>query len=73
MDYDKPYQKLLVKLANNVKELRLKNGLTQEQMMEHGFNYRHYQKLESGIHSPSLYTLHRLAKIFKVEINIFFD
>ncbi len=69
MDLDKSYQRLVARIASNVKKLRISNGLTQEQMVEHGFNYRHYQKIESGKHSPSLYTLYRLAKFFKTEIS----
>ncbi len=73
MDYDKSYQKVVSKIANNIKQLRLKSGITQERMIEYGFNYRHYQKLERGKHSPSLFTLYRLCKIFKVDINKLFD
>ena len=38
-----------------IRKLRTKKGLTQEDMTRFGFNYRHYQKLESGAHSFSLY------------------
>ena len=73
MDSEKSYQKLLAKIASNIKSFRERAKLTQEQMAEHGFNYRHYQRLESGKHSPSLYTLHRLSKMFKVDIDVFFS
>lgn len=72
MEIDEQYQKIIIKIADNIKRFRKEKALTQEQMIEHGFNYRHFQKLESGFHSPSLYTLHRLSKIFKVKIIDFF-
>ena len=62
------YDLLLARIAENIRALRLRNGLTQEQMTEFGFNYRHYQRLESGNYSPSLNTLYRLSKVFKVSI-----
>lgn len=72
IDMEKAYNRLLVKMAVNIKRLRSKRGLTQEQMVDHGFNYRFYQKLESGNYSPNLYTLHRIASVFKVEIQDLF-
>jgi len=50
----------------------IKDGLTQEDMIEFGFNYRHYQKIESGAYSMNLYTLWRLSVAFEVSIDIFF-
>lgn len=69
MSLEKEYAKFLVKLSENIKSLRVERGYTQEDMTQFGFNYRHYQKLESGSHSPSLSTLFRLSVIFKVNIN----
>jgi len=66
------YEKLLKKLSANIRRLRKKRGLTQEQMFDHGFNYRFYQKIESGSYSFNLYTLHRLAVAFKVDIQDLF-
>lgn len=63
------YEKMLKKIAKNIKLLRGNKGLTQEDMVSHGFNYRHYQKLESGEHSPSLSSLHRLAKVFNTTVS----
>ena len=62
------YDKLLQKLALNIKKYRNKFGWTQEEMTTFGFNYRYYQKLESGRHSPSLYTLYKLSKVFRIKL-----
>lgn len=72
MSFDKDYSKFLQLLAANIKALRLEHGYTQEEMTQFGFNYRHYQKLESGNHSPSLSTLHKIAKLYSVEIEQLF-
>ncbi|MFT6631470.1 MAG: transcriptional regulator with XRE-family HTH domain [Bacteriovoracaceae bacterium] len=68
MSYEKDYERFLVKLSGTIKELRTQNGYTQEDMVDFGFNYRHYQRLESGSHSPSLSTLFKLSNIFSVEV-----
>ncbi len=68
MNLEKEYSKFLVKLSDNIKSLRLEHGYTQEEMVQFGFNYRHYQKLESGTHSPSLSTLFKISKIYKISV-----
>lgn len=68
MENDKDYLKLLRNIALNIQRLRKERELTQEDMAELGFNYRHYQKLESGTYSPNLRTLHKLSKVFKVNL-----
>jgi transcriptional regulator with XRE-family HTH domain len=42
-------------------------------MGQFGFDLRNYQRLEAGSHSPSLYTLHKLAVSFKVPVENFFE
>jgi transcriptional regulator with XRE-family HTH domain len=68
MGEDRDYSRLLKQVSQNITRLRKARGLTQEDMIRYGFNYRHYQKLESGKHSLSLYTLHRLGKAFRVSV-----
>ena len=64
-----PYEKLLNGLAQNIKNARNERGWTQADMLEKaGFTLRYYQRLESGKYQPSLHTLHRLAKIFKMNV-----
>jgi len=53
--------------------LRKKRGLTQEDMTKHGFNYRHYQKVEGGKQNLSLYTISKLAAALKVDEREFFE
>lgn len=64
--------RLIKKIATNIKIIRKRRGLTQEDMAKLGFNPRWFQRLESGKHIPTLPTLVQLAKAFKVEISDFF-
>lgn len=63
------YSDSLRLLAKNLKQIRKSKGLTQEDMAEHGFNYRHYRKIESGSYSPSFQTLYRISKILDVSLS----
>jgi len=69
---DRKYDVLLTKIAANIKRVRQEKGLTQRNMESFGFDLRNYQRLEAGNHSPSLYTLYKLASAFRVEIAEFF-
>jgi transcriptional regulator with XRE-family HTH domain len=60
-------------VAKKVRELRLKSGFTQEDMRDHGFGYRYYQRIEAGEKDLRMSTLNRLANTFKVSINELFD
>lgn len=72
MGVDEKYERLLRRVRGNIKAIRKTKGLTQEDMVDFGFNYRHYQSIESGRHSPNLHTLFRVAEAFKVNIKEFF-
>ncbi|KYG64601.1 hypothetical protein AZI85_04105 [Bdellovibrio bacteriovorus] len=63
----------MVRIAVNIKRIRKNKGLSQRNMEDFGFDLRNYQRLEAGNHSPSLYTLHKLALAFRVEISEFFE
>lgn len=65
----KSYPDALRLFARNIKKYRTAKGLTQEDMVDLGFNYRFYQRLESGRHSPNLQTLFRLSEAFAVPIS----
>lgn len=69
---DERTAKLIRKIAKNIKAFRLERGLTQEDMDDYGFGPRWYQRFESGRHVPSLPTLVKLAKAFKVDVTDFF-
>lgn len=58
-------------LSENIKYLRLKAGLTQDQLAEK-LNYKSYTtiaKWESGVSEPPLSKTHELANIFNVNID----
>lgn len=63
---------LIKKISVNIKTNRKHLGLTQVDMANLGFGSRWYQRLESGRHIPTIPTLHRLAKVFKVEVSDLF-
>jgi transcriptional regulator with XRE-family HTH domain len=73
VNIDKEVLKLSKRFATRLKQYRTRKGLTQEDMANFGFNYRHYQRLESGSHAPSLLTLVRLGRIFGVKAAEFLE
>ena len=73
MDRNAEFDKFLKRVANNIKTYRQKAGLTQMDMVDHGFNYRHYQRLESGETGYNLQTLFRLSKVFKIPVAAFLE
>lgn len=73
MDKSTEFDRFLKKVAKNIQQYRKKAGLTQMDMVDHGFNYRHYQRLESGETGYNLQTLFRLSKVFKVKVSAFLE
>lgn len=57
----------LRQVAKNIKDVRARRGLTQEEM-EHlsGLMRRHYQSIEAGAINLTLLTLVRIAKALRV-------
>lgn len=68
---EKYIERFYKKLGARFKEIRLSKGFTQEQMAEHGFSTRFYQRIEAGkiIH---LKTVLKLAKALKTSIGDLF-
>lgn len=65
----KPSQKLLDNLARNVKNLRLKNRLSQEQLAEKcGFHRTYIGSIERGERNATLSTLEVLSDTLNVSI-----
>lgn len=61
--------KLLKRISVNVVQMRKDRGWTQEQAAERGgFDFRWYQRLESGKYSFSLETLVRLSELYKLTV-----
>lgn len=73
MDQSTEFDRMLKKISKKIKSARIKTGLTQMDMIDHGFNYRHYQRLESGESGYNLQTLFRLSKVFKIKMSVFFE
>jgi len=68
------YEQLLLRIAKNIKRIRKVRQLTQEEVADKAdFNYRYFQKVESGRQSYNLNTLYRVAKVLKTEVKNFFD
>ena len=64
MDTDK----LKTQLGIRFKELRLAEGLKQEDLEQWGFSYRYYGRIERGLVNLTLETLVRLCEIFDVSL-----
>ncbi len=65
---EKQYANALLRLAKNIKTARLNNKLRQADMINFGFSERYIQKVESGVYSPNLYTVHRLSHALNCEL-----
>ena len=66
-------ERLMRLLGKRIQVLRETAGLTQEEMQDRGFNYRYFQKIESGTVNLTVRTLNRLAKAFRVSLVEFFQ
>lgn len=65
----KPSQKILRTLARNVRTLRLKKGISQEQLAEEcGFHRTYIGSIERGERNTTLSTLEALSETFNVSI-----
>jgi transcriptional regulator with XRE-family HTH domain len=58
-------------LSSNIKKLRKKHNLSQEQLAQKaGITYSTLIKIESGLNkNPTLDTLTKLSKVFKLKID----
>ncbi len=69
----KPRQpaKFFKQFGNRCKEIRLKKGLTQEDMADYGFSTRFYQRIEAGkpIHFK---TVLKLSQVFSMPLSELF-
>ena len=66
-------KRLKKEVGKRVRVLRLRNELTQEDMMDHKFERRYYQRIEAGQVNLCLESLNKLAKAFKVSLRDLFD
>lgn len=68
MSNEDDYSKLIKNIADNIRSQRKRNGYTQAQMIDFGFDIKNYQKLEYGKHQFSLHTVFRLSRAFNCKI-----
>jgi transcriptional regulator with XRE-family HTH domain len=54
-------------LGQRVRDLRKKNGFTQEDMISFGFSARHWQQIEAG-RPITLRTLLRIGEVFTISL-----
>ena len=71
-EIDERTWKLVRKIAKNIRQTRKNLGLTQEDMENFGFGARWYQRFETGKHIPTIPTLDKLARAFKIDVAEFF-
>lgn len=61
------------KVGANIKSLREKRGMSQEELAHETGLYRTYiGHLENARYSPSAYVLYKIAKALKIDISDFF-
>lgn len=58
----------LNRVGKKLKLLRARRGLSQTDMTAYGFELRYYQRLESGKHSLSLFTLLKLSIALRCDL-----
>lgn len=66
-------KRLLLLVGKQIRELRKQRGLTQEDMMSHGFERRYYQRIEAGEVNLCLKSFNKLAKAFDVRLSELFQ
>ena len=68
------YQYFLVQLGRRIQETRTSLGFLQEDVAEMlGMTRVAVGYIEQGRRSPKLSTLHALARLYEVDIRVFFD
>lgn len=65
-------KEFILQLGQKLRKLRLKAGLTQEDVEAFDVNVKQYQRIERGIVNPRAYTLFKLCKAFKCSPNNIF-
>jgi transcriptional regulator with XRE-family HTH domain len=67
-------KKLLICLGRRVRALRMKRGLSQEELAESSGLHRNYVgAIERGEKNPTITTIKKLTKALKVSLTDFFD
>lgn len=62
-------KKYLIKLGENIKSIRIDKGLTQKKLAELcDMEPPNIRRIEGGNTNPTVKTLFKIAKVFKIEI-----
>lgn len=69
---EKEFLAFFKKLGQRVRQLRLEREMVQEDMLEHGFATRHYQRIEAGL-PINIKTAIRLCRAFKIKLSDLFE
>lgn len=64
-----PHAYHLKKLGKSIRKMRLKHGMTQDELEDHGISYKYYQDIEAGKANISYGTLVKLSKAFRCLIH----
>lgn len=72
MASEKNYQVTLSRISANIKRIRKKQGLSQSDVADLGFDLRAFQRLENGQSSPTVYTVQKVADCLGVDISVLF-
>ena len=71
---DNDFQLYLKQLGGNLKNERIKNGITQEMFAEmNNIDYKYYQRIETGKVNITIKTLYKLSKSLKINPNSLLD
>ena len=66
-------ERLMKLVGKRARILRSQRGLTQEDMMSHGFERRYYQRIEAGEVNLCLKNLNKLAKALGTTVGELFE
>lgn len=67
-------QKFNKDIGKRIKEIRQQKGISLKdfESRDHAIDRSNLSKIESGLKSPTLYTLYKIALILEVDMEIFF-
>lgn len=60
-------QRFFLRLGKRVRQLRMKQGRSQEDMISYGFSARHWQQIEAG-RPITVATLLRICAVFQTSV-----
>lgn len=67
----KEFERFFRRLGKRVRSLRLERKMVQEDLLDHGFSTRHYQRIEVGL-PINIKTAIKLCKAFGIKLSVLF-